>query len=192
MRRQKASSFVLSRLFKFRPTNSALRRTVIHFGTVVLLWAVVGQLNHALTGMRVYVFVGALYVIHAALLQPPRSGLVSVLLAGFVCDAATPVTFGTHALLFAVAHAIVFRLRDRVPRDDIMSRIILALLVNLGLFLAFSFTQIHRSPAPAAVWPRLIVDLVCSQVFLTLITPWFLALQSRSLVLARVEDADFA
>lgn len=164
-----------------------MRRTLIQVCSLVLLWTLVGQVNHALTGLRVYFFVGALYVIHAGLLQPRRSGLIAVLLAGFICDAGTPVAFGTHAALFVIAHAIVFRLRDRVPRDDTLSRIILALLLNLGLFLAFSFTQIHRSPAPAAIWPRLLFDLMCSQIFLALITPWFVALQSRALVLARVE-----
>ena len=51
----------------------------------------------------------------------------------------------------------------------------------LALFLAFSFTQIHDSPAPATVWPRLIADLVCSQLFLVLVTPWFFALQAGAL-----------
>jgi hypothetical protein len=169
-----------------------LRRTVVHVATLILLWALVGQVNHMLTGLRVYLFAGALFVTHAALLQPRRSGRLAVVLGGFICDATTPVVFGTHAFLFLVAHALVYRVRDRVPRDDAISRIILALLVNLALFLAFSFTQIHRSPAPAAVWPRLLMDLVCSQFFLALITPWFLALQSRALVLARVEHTELA
>ena len=170
----------------------ALRRTIVQIAGHLLLWALIGQVNHMLTGLRVYLFAGALYVVHAALLQPRRSGRVSVILGGFICDATTPVIFGTHALLFAVAHAVVYRLRDRIPREDTVSRIIVALLANLGLFLAFSFTQIHRSPAPAAVWPRLLVDLICSQLFLVVITPWFLALQSRALVLARVDPPEYA
>ncbi|HUR57689.1 MAG TPA: hypothetical protein VM029_08260 [Opitutaceae bacterium] len=169
-----------------------LRRTLVHVASLILLWALVGQVNHMLTGLRVYLFAGALYVVHAGLLQPRRSGRIGVILGGFICDATTPVIFGTHALLFALAHAVVYRLRDRIPRQDTVSRIILVLLVNLALFLAFSFTQIHRSPAPAAVWPRLLVDLFCSQLFLAVIAPWFLALQSRALVLARVEPDEYA
>ena len=164
-----------------------MRRALVLFATLLLLWALVAQLNHSLTGLRVYLFVGALYVVHAALLATRRSGLIATLLGGLLCDATTPVPFGTHAFLFGVAHALVHRVRERVPRDDAVGITIVALLLNLALFLAFSFTQIHRSPAPAAVWPRLIVDLVCSQIFLTLITPWFFALQSRALALARVE-----
>lgn len=167
-----------------------MRRILVVFATLVLLWALVGQLNHAVTGWRIYFFAGALYVLHAALFQPRRAGLAIAILGGLMCDAATPVAFGTHALLFALAHTIVHRVRERVARDDAVSLVVVALLLNLGLFLAFSFTQIHRSPAPAAIWPRLIVDLLCSQVFLALITPWFLALQARALVLARVGRAE--
>ena len=48
------------------------------------------------------------------------------------------------------------------------------------------------TPAPAAIWPRLIVDLLCSQVFLVLIAPWFFALQTRALTLARVPRETYA
>jgi rod shape-determining protein MreD len=50
----------------------------------------------------------------------------------------------------------------------------------------FSLGQIHDAPAPNAIWPRLIADLVCSQIFLVLVTPWFFALQRGALALAQV------
>jgi cell shape-determining protein MreD len=155
--------------------------------TLLLLWTVVAQVNHALSGHRVYLFVGALFVAFAALTQPRRSGFATSLLGGLLCDANSPVAFGTHLLLFAAAHLSMFHVRDRVPRDDNITAVFVVLVTNLALFLVFSFGQIHASPAPAAVWPRLIADLICSQVFLALITPWFFALQSQSLVLARVQ-----
>ena len=168
-----------------------MRRPLILLATLVLLWALLAQVNHALAELRVYLFAGALYVVYAALQHSRRTGLTTAFLGGLICDATTPVVFGTHALLFAAGHTFLFRVRERVPRDDAIGLTIVTLLLNLALFLVFSFTQIHRSPAPAAVWPRLIVDLVCSQVFLTLITPWFCALQARALALARAER-DFA
>src|SRR4051812_26075500 len=160
-----------------------MRRTIALFLTLLLLWGLLAELNHSLTGFRVYIFGGALFVVYAALNLPMRSGLATSLLAGLVCDANTPVAFGTHFLLFAAAHVTVFHVRDRVPRDDNLAAIFVVLLTNLALFLMLSFAQIHRSPAPAAVWPRLFADLLCSQIFLTLITPWFFALQGRTLKL---------
>ena len=162
------------------------RRTLVLTGTLLLLWAIVAQLNDLLSEVRVYVFVGGLYVAFIALTQPRRAGLLAVMLGGLICDANTPVVFGTHMLLFAAAQVTLFHIRERVPRVDNTSAIVVVLLTNLALFLIFSFTQIHDSPAPAAVWPRLIADLLCSQVFLVLVTPWFFALQAGALALARV------
>lgn len=164
-----------------------MRRVLTLFGTQIILWAIVAQTNHALGGLRVYLWPGALYVVYAALMVPFGQGVTLALLAGMMCDANTPVTFGTHTLLFAAAHAFLFHLRDRLPREDTTSRVVIALLANLALFLLFSFIQVTRSPAPAAVWPRLIADLIWSQIFLTLVAPWFFALQYRSLILTGAE-----
>ena len=167
-----------------------MRRTLTLFATLLVLWALLAQANHALTGFRVYLFAGALFVAFAALTQPRGPGLAASLLGGLVCDANAPVAFGIHLLLFGAAHLTLWRIRDRVPRDDHVAATIVVLLTNLTLFLVFSFAQIHDSPSPAAIWPRLIADLICSQIFLAAITPWFFALQARSLVLTRVTRGD--
>ncbi len=167
-------------------------RLVLIFLSTLLLWAVTAQLNHALAPWRLYVFVGALAVTLPALTFSLRGGLLASFLGGLLFDAVAPVTFGTHAILFGLTHAVVFNFRDRVPRDDTVSRVVIALFANLGLFLMFSFSQVARSPAPASMWPRLFADLACSQVCLALIAPWFFAIQSRALALADHERRRFA
>jgi len=164
-----------------------MRHTLVTFLTLLLLLALVAEINHVLSGLRVYVFVGALYVVYAALMLPWRAGLATTLLGGLLCDANAPVWFGTHVLLFAATFAVISHLGNRLPRDDTVARVIVALLANLALFLLFSFTQIAGSPVPGGAWLRLIADLVCSQILLALIAPWFFALQHRALLLARVE-----
>jgi cell shape-determining protein MreD len=114
------------------------------------------------------------------------------MLIGAVCDANAPVAFGTHMILFAVAHVLLCRLRGRIPRDDTISRVVIAVLTNLGLFLLFSFSRMIHSPIAAANWPRLLWDLICSQLLLTLLAPWFFALQARSLILVRAERESVA
>ena len=161
------------------------RPALVTFLTVLLLWALVAQANHYLAEAHVYLFVGGLLVAHAALELPLRSGMGVSLLIGAICDAHAPVHFGTHALLFAGVHAILFNLRDRLPHEETISRVLIALFANLALFLALSFLLIDRSPAPAAAWLRLFADLACSQVFLALIAPWFFALQARAALLAQ-------
>ena len=166
-----------------------MRRALVTFLTLVLLWLVVAQCNHTLAPVHIYLSVGGLFVTYAALALPLRAGLAAVFLGGLVCDAAVPVAFGLHALLFSTAHYALFRVRDRVPRDETVARVVIALLTNLALFLVFSFLEVSRLPAPGAVWPRIAFDLICSQIFLTLIAPWFFALQERALELARVAPA---
>jgi hypothetical protein len=170
-----------------------MRRALVIAGAQLLLWTIVSQANHSLTGLHLYVFVGGLYVAYAALTQPIGPGLAGSIIGGLFCDATSPASlFGTHTLLFAAAHLGVFHVRDRIPRDETASRVVVALLTNLALFLVFSFSQVHRSPAPADVWPRLLVDLAASQVVLTLLAPWFFALQARALVICRVDRESLA
>ncbi len=164
-----------------------MRRCLTLFICQVILWAIVTQLNHTLSGMRVHLFIGALFVTYAALTQPLASGLLATLLSGLVFDANTPVGFGTHMVLFAFTHVVVFGLRDRVPRNETLSRVVIAVLANLALFLVFAMTQMVNLPSTAAVWPRLLIELACSQVLVALIAPWFFALQTRALAIARVD-----
>ncbi|MBP6507839.1 MAG: hypothetical protein KA257_09775 [Opitutaceae bacterium] len=164
------------------------RRWLAIFLVLLVLWVLVAQLNHYLAVWQVYLFAGGLFVTFAALQLPLREGLIATTLGGLLCDATTPVAPGTHVLLFAAAHAVIFNLRDRVPRDQTITRVIIALLTNLGLFLIFSFGQIGHSPSPGAIWPRLIFDLGCSQVFIALVAPWCFALQMRALELAGEEN----
>jgi rod shape-determining protein MreD len=167
-----------------------MRRTLVLFGTSLLLWTLVTQLNDAIAPWHLHVFAGSLYVAFAALTQPREAGLASACLAGLVCDANAPVAFGTHLLLFAAAQLIVVHVRHRIPRDDTIAAVVVVLLTNLALFIVFSFTRIHDLPAPAALWPRLLADLACSQVVLAAATPWFFSLQARALALARVPRSE--
>lgn len=161
-----------------------MRRALFLFVTLVLLWTIVTQLNHALAPWHIYLWLGGLFVGFSALTLPLRSGLAASFFGGLLCDATSGAGLGTHALLFASAHAVLFNLRDRLPREDTTGRVVITLITNLALFLVFSFLQISALPSPGDAWPRLICDLLCSQVLLTLIAPWFFALQACALQLA--------
>lgn len=165
-----------------------MRRTFAISVCLLLLTTLVGMLNHSLSGAHLYVFVGALYVSYAALQVPFREGLLAVMIGGLLLDANTPVSFGTHTLLFAASHAVIYNLRDRLPRDDTISRVVITLLLNLPLFLVFSFFQIGNSPHAGSLWGRLGFDLLCSQVVLALVTPWFFALQAHAIRLTGTDE----
>lgn len=172
-------------------------RVALIFLTQLLLWVVVSQANHALSGLHVYLFAGGLFVAYPALALQLREGMIVSFLGGLLCDANIPLPPAlprmalalahTHALLFVAAHAIIYHLRDRLPREETVPRVLVALFANLAIFLIFSLVHTTRLPAPGEIWTRIIVDLACSQILLALIGPWFFALQGRTLVLAGVD-----
>ena len=166
-----------------------MRPALVSFLSVLLLWALVTQANHYLAGEQVSLFVGGLLVVQAALELPLGAGLAVTLLIGGICDANVLVDFGTHILLFATAHVLLFNLRDRLPHEETTGRVVIALFANLALFLGLSFLEIDHSPAPGPAWLRLFADLAGSQVCLALIAPWFFALQRRAGALAQPEPA---
>lgn len=166
------------------------RRWLIPFATMMLLWWLIAQVNHVLAPYGITFFVGGLLVTFAALRLNLRHGLIASLLAGLAIDAVEPVPFGTHLLLFAAVHVVIFHLRTRFPREETILGVVTALFANLALFLALSVLLLNDHPASATAWPRLLVDLFCSQVLVAALAPWFFALQQRALELARVNLAD--
>lgn len=164
-----------------------MRRTLVIFLTLLLLAGMTAQANHVLAARHTYLFVGGLFVTFAALRLPFGAGFGAVALGGLLVDSTLPVRFGTLTLLLVAAYTVIFNMRDRLPREETVVRVLVALISNLALFLVFSFLLVGDSPSPGNAWLRLFFDLLCSQVVIALIGPWFFALQDRALLLARTE-----
>jgi len=161
-----------------------MRRTLVTFLSLVLLWFLVSQANHELSPWRISVFAGGLFVVFAALRLERREGLIAVFAAGLLHDSVAPVWFGLHALLFTAAHAFIYHIRQRVHREETLVGVLAVLLANLGIFLGLSFAVARTLPTGIDPWPRLLMDLLVSQLALAAITPWFLSLQSHALAWA--------
>ena len=157
-----------------------MKRALLVFMTLVLLWTITGLINQSLAGLHLHVFLGGLYITYAAVALDPLPGLIAVLLGGAVCDAHSPTAFGTQMLWFAAAHAFLRQLRDRIPHEETVGRVAIALICNLGLYLVMSFGWVAEAGNPSAYWTRAFCDLIVSQVVLVLIAPWFFALQERT------------
>lgn len=155
--------------------------------SALLLNLLTGQVNHSLAPYQLHVFAGGLAVTFAGLHFPRGAGLAASLMAGLLADAASPVAFGTHAVLFGAAFLAVQQVRDRVPNDLVWPRVGVALVANLGIFLALSLLRTRLFASPGQAWLRLFWDLLCSQALIALIGPWFLELQARALQWVRFE-----
>ncbi|HEY9248583.1 MAG TPA: hypothetical protein VIO38_05610 [Rariglobus sp.] len=168
------------------------RRVLILSAASLLLALLLGQLNHLLAPWQIHVWCGGLFVAFVALRLGYRTGAAAAFIAGLLLDAGEPVAFGTQGFLFLAAHAVIFTVRARAPREENVVGVVFALIANLGLFLGLSFLRIDATPEPAAAWMRSFADLLVSQIVLTLIAPWFFAVQTRLLELAGTNLRDFS
>ncbi|SDS39482.1 hypothetical protein [Opitutus sp. GAS368] len=161
-------------------------RWLIVVGANLLLWWLVGLANSHLTSSAVHLYVGGLFVVYSSLRLDRKHGLIAILLTGLMIDAVEPVPFGTSMLLLGLVHATLLYGRQRFPREGAVFGIVVALFANLFLVIALSFLLVGGNPRPGAAWLRVFVDLLASQLFLLLITPWFLALQDRAMALVAI------
>lgn len=167
-------------------------RVLILSAASLLLAQLLAQINHYLAPWQMHVWCGGLYVAFAALRLGYTTGAATAFVAGLILDAGAPVAFGTQGFLFLAAHAVVFNLRARAPRDETVVGVVVALLANLGLFLAMGFILLPPSAEHAGAWMRVFADLLVSQIALALIAPWFFAVQSRLLELGGHAPRDYA
>ncbi|MFO1449952.1 MAG: hypothetical protein U1F61_17470 [Opitutaceae bacterium] len=158
-----------------------MRRSLLLFLSLALLWVLVSQVNHELGPLRISLFFGGLFVVFAALRMERTEGMAAVFAAGLLHDVGTPLDFGVHAVLFTAAHAFVYHIRHRVHREEVLVGVLAALLSNLGIFLGLSFYVGRTLPHGVDPWPRLFADLLASQLAMAAVTPWFLSLQARML-----------
>ncbi len=161
-------------------------RWLIVFGANFLLWWLLGLLNDCLAGAAVHLYIGGLFVVYSALRLDRKHGLIAVILTGLLVDAAGPLPFGTTMVLLGLVHATLLYGRQRFPREGAVFGIVVALFANLFLVIALSFLLVGANPRPASAWIRIFVDLLASQAFLLVITPWFLALQERTMELVAI------
>ena len=144
-----------------------------------------GQLNHHLAPLPVSVFLLGLCLPVAGLRLRLRPGLIAMFLSGLFVDAARPVPFGSTALLLAALFTCWHAVRSRLPRDGAAPVVVGALVANLVLFLAQPLL-LGATLAGGATWGRVVVDLLCSQLVVGLLAPWFFALQEQALLLRGV------
>lgn len=150
-----------------------------------------GQFNHYLAHLPASVFLAGLCLPVAGLRLRFRPGLIAMFLSGLVVDAGRPVPFGSTALLLGVLFTCWYSVRSRLPRDGVAPVVFGALLANLVLFLAQPFL-VGATLAVGASWSRVVVDLILSQVAVTILAPWFYALQEQALLLRGVNLAEEA
>lgn len=160
-----------------------MRRVAVIFLTHLMLWALVGGLNHALAGWQVRLFAGGLFVTFPALCMGRFEGLLCSMLAGLLFDAAAPLPFGQTAVLFGVAHCLMLWLRPRLSVDEPLMQGFVAALAGTVLYMAKLATLSGGMPVVPRLWLRFGTELGASALLAAIAAPWFFSLQDRALLL---------
>jgi cell shape-determining protein MreD len=153
------------------------------------LQTLAGQFNHAIAPFALTIDLGGLLIALAGLRLAFGPALAVAFITGLWVDASAPVAFGQHAFLYGLAVCLVYKLRDRLPREETFVGVVAAMFINLGFCVVAGFLNLDSLPDPASGTLRLLADLVASQLVTALISPWFFALQLQSLRLAGASPA---
>jgi len=164
-----------------------MKTPFIIFLTLLGLQLICIEVNQAVSSYHLYLFAGGLIVSSVAFVLPFKQGLGSVFAVGLSYDAHASIYFGTHALLFVAAYCVITHLRDRLPYDHLAGQVVVSLTCNLVLFIALTFLRIDLVAQPSTVWPRVGMDILISQIIVSIISPWFFSLQHRALELSNAK-----
>ncbi|WP_404421919.1 hypothetical protein [Nibricoccus sp. IMCC34717] len=153
----------------------------------LVLSVITRELNHAFSWTALAVFTAGLPVAFAGLRLDFSAGWKTAVLLGLLADALAPVHFGVHAIAFLITFLLIFRMRQRVPRDETLVGTVFAIASNGLLYTALSLVFVWRNPAPDRMVGRLFSEAGLSTLLVLLLAPWFFALCTHALTWAGVD-----
>ncbi|MDX2187722.1 MAG: hypothetical protein SFV32_12370 [Opitutaceae bacterium] len=152
---------------------STLRTVLATVACGWLLLVVTREINHAFASAALSVFTFGLPLAFAALRLDFTSGWRSVICLGLMADALAPVRFGLHALLYLVIFLLIFRVRQRVPREENLVGTVISILATVVVHAAFTLNYIWYGPTPGRLMSRVLMEAGLSSLLVALVAPWY-------------------
>jgi hypothetical protein len=156
-------------------------RWFLVFMSNLLLIFLVAEVNHYLAPLALQVYLGGLFLTFGILRLQLRHGLIATALTGLVLDAVNPRPFGYTFFLMVGCHVAVFSMRGHFARETFRSCLLVALALNLVLFVGIGIAAGRGNPAPSLFWGRIVADSAFSMLAVLIVAPWFFALQKCAL-----------
>lgn len=161
------------------------RWLVVFAGNIVFL-LLVGQANHYLTDVswlglargQMYLFVLGLPLAFAALRLNLASAVLATVGTALAVEAGLPVTDGAVLLPASACVCVTIAFRAHFNRFEISTAIFAGLIMNLVMMIAITVV-VQRGGGVSL--PRILVDLLLSQLALAGLTAWFFAAQTELL-----------
>src|SRR5690606_14472132 len=112
---------------------------------IILLTA---ELNHYLSPLSVYIYLGGALLTFGILRMSLRQGLLANGLTGLVLDSLDPFPFGHTFLLVVACHAVVFSIRGHFARENVRSGVLVAIGVNAVMMTVCTIYAAPEAPLP--------------------------------------------
>ncbi len=152
-------------------------RFFVLFACNLLLFYLLQLVNQTLGIYGVTLFPDGLYLFFPALFLRLRWALLNIALFALWVDAALPIVFGFHLILWCCAATVLFYLRQGLRRATRFQQVLTCLVVTLVLVLAQGVFLGGEYRLSLFYWERLLADLGLSLLFFFPLAYWFLSFE---------------
>ncbi len=159
------------------------RRTLVILAVNGLLYFALNQVNAVLAPLSLHLSLDALYLLFAFLYLKTNQGLLIGFLTALFIDAALPVPFGVHTILYFCTLAALLRMRRELRRDNPRHIVLAAFWSNFFIMLGLSLLVGKGLLAQWDFWLRFCSDLAISQLLLIFLVRWWVDAQRQVLLL---------
>lgn len=144
---------------------------------------VIQLMNDSLASMALNLYPYALCIFTPLLLVSYTTGLISIFITGLILDATTILPLGTTSVLFAIVYTAYSYFGQRFKTYKVWHSVLILLSANAIIFTFLGFFLDSNNYFNLYFWGSNLLNLFFSQILLLFITPWFLALQSRLMII---------
>ncbi len=166
---------------------------LIILGANALLFVLLTWVNQWLSMGSVTIYLPAAFVLFTALHGSNRIAFATALVVGLFIDALSPLPYFSQTFVLLLCTTILMSLRQRIRRSSLMQTTAIGLVANTLAFLTLTllFSLFSTLPLDLAVFLRIVIDLLLSQLVFLAVAPWFLEFQKSLLSLSGVNpDAE--
>lgn len=160
-----------------------LQWTLCLLGNFILL-LLTQIVNNSLTPYQVVLNISVLFLIFPATTLPFTSGLLCTSITGLVVDASGSFLEGAHLILYGMMYTALYWARDQYKRISISQKMMIIQIANLVLIISLATYMGREILTSYTYWINVSINLIVSGVILSLVSVWFLRLQSSLLAIS--------
>jgi hypothetical protein len=152
-------------------------RLLISIACNWLLYIILDQINAILGTWNIHLYVAGIFLLFPVFYMPVSYAYLSIAIAGFFMDSASPLPFGFHFIFLWFCATLIHAIRSHLYRENKTHIVIITITVNLLASLFICLVNLSPVLLTAHFWIRLGSDSLISSVFCYLFAYRYLEIQ---------------